>query len=215
MSGSLRPGDFVRLEKIADELGVSATPVREGLHALRGEGFLTFEPRRGFVVAPLSPSDIQDLYLVQANIAGELAARAAIAATPATVAGLRELQAELDQATCDGRAEDVLELNWQIHREINRLAGSPKLSFLLSVAVRYVPQPFFATIEGWVSAAVHDHAHVFDAIERNDPAAARSAMEKHILHAGDVIRAMSWLTITLRWISLVPSPTIISGASRK
>lgn len=96
MSGSLQPGEFVRLEKVADDLGVSATPVREGLHALRGEGFLGFEPRRGFVVAPLSPDDIEDLFLVQADIAGELAARAAIAATPEVVDELRRLQAMLD-----------------------------------------------------------------------------------------------------------------------
>jgi len=46
ISGSLHPGEFVRLEKIADDLGVSATHVREGLHVLRGEGFLDFEPSR-------------------------------------------------------------------------------------------------------------------------------------------------------------------------
>ena len=53
MSGNLRPGEFIRQERIADELQLSATPVREGLLLLRGEGFLELKPRRGFVVAPL------------------------------------------------------------------------------------------------------------------------------------------------------------------
>lgn len=187
MSGALHPGDFVRLEKIADDLGVSATPVREALHALRGEGFLIFEPRRGFIVAPLSPSDIEDLFLVQADIAGELAARAARVATPDLVNELRELQSALDAATGDGHADDVVDINHEIHRRINGLAAAPKLSFLLSVAVRYVPQPFFVTIEGWVSAAVHDHGIVFAALENNDPEAAREAMRNHILHAGALL----------------------------
>lgn len=187
MSGLLQPGEFVRLEKVADDLEVSATPVREGLHALRGEGFLDFEPRRGFVVAPLSPDDIEDLFLVQADIAGELAARAAVAATPEVVAELRRLQALLDRATSDGRSEDVVDLNHQIHRTINVLAAAPKLSFLLSVAVRYVPQPFFLNIDGWVSAAVHDHGKVFAAMETNDPEAAREGMRHHILHAGNLL----------------------------
>jgi DNA-binding GntR family transcriptional regulator len=60
MGGSLQPAEFV--EEVADDLSVSATPVREGLHALRGEGFLDLEPRRGFVVALLSLEDVEDLF---------------------------------------------------------------------------------------------------------------------------------------------------------
>jgi DNA-binding GntR family transcriptional regulator len=187
MSRSMRPGEFVRLEKIAEELGVSATPVREGLHALRGEGFLEFEPRRGFVVAPLSPEDIEDLFLVQADIAGELAARAARVATPDVVRELRRLQSALDEANAAGQMDRVVELNHRVHKTINLLAASPKLSFMLSVAVRYVPQPFFVTIEGWVSAAVHDHGRVFAALEANDPDDARAGMRTHILHAGTLL----------------------------
>src|ERR1700743_988632 len=77
MSGNLRPGDFIRQERIADELSLSATPVREGLLSLRGEGFVELKPRRGFVVAPLSASDVRDLFTAQALLAGELVSRAA------------------------------------------------------------------------------------------------------------------------------------------
>ena len=45
MSGNLRPGEFIRQERIADELELSATPVREGLLSLRGEGFVELKPR--------------------------------------------------------------------------------------------------------------------------------------------------------------------------
>lgn len=187
MSGTLRAGQFVRLDRVAEELDVSATPVREGLQALRGEGFLSFEPRRGFVVAPLSPDDVQDLFLVQADIAGELAARAAAVATPEVVAELRDLQAALSQALTDGRPEDVVDLNHQVHRTINLQAASPKLAWMLSVAVRYVPEPFFLTIEGWSAASLHDHDDVLDAIEAHDAERARSAMRSHILHAGRLL----------------------------
>jgi DNA-binding GntR family transcriptional regulator len=187
MSGTLRAGQFVRLDRIAEELDVSATPVREGLQSLRGEGFLSFEPRRGFMVAPLSPDDVQDLFLVQADVAGELAARAAAVATPQVVAEVRALQAALSQALADGRPEDVVDLNHQVHRKINRLAEAPKLAWMLGVAVRYVPEPFFLTIEGWREASLHDHDEVLDALEANDPDRARAAMRAHILHAGQLL----------------------------
>ncbi|MCP9972532.1 GntR family transcriptional regulator [Actinomadura madurae] len=77
MSGQVRHGEFLRLERVADDLGISVTPVREALLSLRGEGFVTLEPRRGFMPAPLTRQDVQDLFEAQAYFAGELAARAA------------------------------------------------------------------------------------------------------------------------------------------
>lgn len=187
MSGTLRAGQFVRLDRIAEELEVSATPVREALQALRGEGFLTFEPRRGFMVAPLTPDDVEDLFLVQADIAGELAARAALAATPEWTDELRRLQGLLAQAMADGRPEDVVECNRQVHRHINLHAHAPKLAWMLSVAVRYVPEPFFLKIDGWSQASLHDHDDVLRALEAGDAEGARQAMREHILHAGRLL----------------------------
>ena len=50
-SGSLAPGTHVRPEAVASEMGISSTPAREALQALRAEGFLDLAPRRGFTVA--------------------------------------------------------------------------------------------------------------------------------------------------------------------
>jgi len=77
MSGALRPGTFIRLDETAAKLGVSATPVREALLKLRGEGMVQLEPHRGHVVLPLSRQDVDDIFWVQATIARELAASAA------------------------------------------------------------------------------------------------------------------------------------------
>src|SRR5690349_13473691 len=96
MAGRLRPGDFIRLEEIAAELGVSITPVREALLTLRGEDMVELVPRRGYVVAPLSRQDVQDLFRLQADIAGELAARATTRLGEAELTELAELQGELD-----------------------------------------------------------------------------------------------------------------------
>src|SRR5690606_36713204 len=62
MSGQVGHGEFLRLERIADDLGISVTPVREALLSLRGEGFVTLEPRRWFMPASLTLQDVQDLF---------------------------------------------------------------------------------------------------------------------------------------------------------
>ncbi|HEY2196020.1 MAG TPA: GntR family transcriptional regulator [Actinomycetospora sp.] len=57
ISGRIRPGEFLRLDRIAEAVGVSNTPVREGLLTLRSEGFVELVPRRGFVAAAFSEQD--------------------------------------------------------------------------------------------------------------------------------------------------------------
>ena len=57
--------------------GISVTPVREALFELRSEGLLAQQPRRGFVVLPVTERDLADVANLQAHVGGELAARAA------------------------------------------------------------------------------------------------------------------------------------------
>ena len=126
MSGNLRPGDFIRQERIADELELSATPVREGLLSLRGEGFVELKPRRGFVVAPLSASDVRDLFTAQALLAGELVSRAAVRMGPDDLRALTEVHEALLKAAADGDGDLVESLNHDFHRRINRAADAPQ-----------------------------------------------------------------------------------------
>ncbi|WP_208092361.1 GntR family transcriptional regulator [Blastococcus xanthinilyticus] len=189
MSGELREGEFVRLDRIAADLGISVTPAREGLLLLRGEGFVVSEPRRGFVVAPLSPDDVADLFFVQATIAGELAARAARRLSDADLAEVDHLQDQLARAARAGDGDVVVRCNHLLHRKINQVAAAPKLNWFLGVSVRYVPTRFFTSIAGWEEAAAHDHAALIEALHRRDPDAARTAMEQHIRHAGELLVA--------------------------
>ena len=187
VSGQLQGGDFIRPETVAQELGFRATPVREGLLALRTQGFVRLEPRRGFVVVPLTGDDIRDLFAGQALLAGELAARAVKRSDAAAVADLEQLHADLEVAAERGNHDELEELNFEFHRAVNRLADAPKIAWLLGVAVCYVPVRFYSTIDGWPAATVHDHREVLDAFRRGASKAARSAMTEHIVHAGELL----------------------------
>jgi DNA-binding GntR family transcriptional regulator len=189
MSGNLRPGDFIRQERIADELSLSATPVREGLLSLRGEGFVELKPRRGFVVAPLSASDVRDLFTAQALLAGELVSRAAVRMEPDGLLKLTGVHEALRKAASDGNGELVESLNHDFHRRINRSADAPRLAWMLSISTRFAPRRFFATIPGWPKASAQDHAAILKALSEGDAAAARAAMTQHIENAGVLLAA--------------------------
>jgi DNA-binding GntR family transcriptional regulator len=187
MVGDLRAPAFVRTERLAAELGVSATPVREALMILHSEGTVRWEPRRGFRVEPVTRADVVDLFAVQADLAGELAARAAAVLGPDEVARLRAVQAELEAHVADAVAVDAL--NHEIHRTINRAPGARRLAALLNTTVQYVPRHYFGRVQGWAQASAHDHGPVLDALAAADAGAARAAMSAHIGHIGELLVA--------------------------
>jgi DNA-binding GntR family transcriptional regulator len=189
MSGQLHSGDFIRQERIADELGLSATPVREGLLSLRGEGFVQLVPRRGFVVSPLSASDVRDLFTAQALLAGELVSRAAARMDAADLREITGIHQALRKAAAAGDGETVERLNHDFHRRINLVADAPRLAWMLSISTRFAPRRFFATIPGWSKASAQDHAAILKAISERDAEAARAAMMRHMENAGELLAA--------------------------
>jgi len=185
MSGRLRGGQPINIEALARELRTSPTPIREALHVLRGEGFIQVEPRRGYRIAPLSRRDVEDMFLIQGMISGELAARAAEAADEQFIDEIVGIQSELQQAEARSDDNHIQQLNYEFHRLINLRDSSPKLTWLLSLLVRYVPRVLYSTIDGWHTESLHGHEAVIDALRRKDPDAARLAMRAHFAHAGE------------------------------
>lgn len=65
LSGSLKPGDRLRQDELANRFGVSTMPIREALRQLQAEGLVVFRPRRGAAVAKLAVSDYEEIYLIR------------------------------------------------------------------------------------------------------------------------------------------------------
>ncbi|GAA5035174.1 GntR family transcriptional regulator [Streptomyces siamensis] len=185
ISGEVRPGDFLRTERVAEAVGVSSTPVREGLLALRSEGFVQLVPRRGFMVAPFTRQDVRDLFWAQARLSGELAARAARQITAQQIARIEVILDRYQAAVEADDTERVAGLGHAFHREINLAAGSRRLALLLGSVVKHLPNRFYATIEGQVAATRTEHPLLLDALRKHQAHKARSLMEQHILAGAD------------------------------
>lgn len=187
VSGQLKAGEFIRSEAVADELGISATPAREGLLILQSEGFVKGVPRRGFRVSPLSRKDISDTFDAQALLAGELAARAAVLLTRGEQEELRRLQSDLETAAGRHDLEEVEALNFRFHRLIYRAAQAPKIHWLLGATLVYAPRRFYSAIEGWADSTTHDHHGVLASLLDGDGERARATMSAHIRNAGRLL----------------------------
>jgi DNA-binding GntR family transcriptional regulator len=171
MSGTLRPGTFIRLDETAAKLGVSITPVREALLKLRGEGMVQLEPHRGHVVLPLTRQDIDDIFWLQATIAKELAATATDRITDAEIDELDHLNEALAAAVSSGDPEAIAAIEFSFHRVFNQASGRIKLAWFLLNAARYMPVLVYSADPDWGAAAVENHRQLVAALRRRDTAA--------------------------------------------
>jgi DNA-binding GntR family transcriptional regulator len=168
MSGTLRPGTFIRLDETAAELGVSVTPVREALLKLRGEGMVQLEPHRGHVVLPLTRQDIQDIFWLQATIAKELAAAATDHITDGEIDELDRINNALEAAVGSSAADTIAGIEFAFHRAFNQASGRTKLAWFLLNAARYMPVLVYAADPEWGVAAVDNHRQLIAALRRRD-----------------------------------------------
>ena len=171
MSGSLRPGTFIRLDETAAELGGSITPVREALLKLRGEGMVQLEPHRGHVVLPLTRQDIDDIFWLQATIAREVAAAATDHITDSEIDQLDRINDALATAIGSSDSETIAGLEFAFHRVFNQASGRIKLAWFLLNAARYMPVLVYAADPQWGAAAVDNHRRLIAALRRRDPPA--------------------------------------------
>ncbi len=168
MSGTLRPGTFVRLDETAAQLGVSITPVREALLKLSGEGMVHLEPHRGHVVVPLSRRDIEDIFWLQATIARELVRTTTENITDAEIDQLDALKHTLADAVAARDVDAIVAAEFAFHRALNVPAGRVKLAWFLLHAARYMPPLVYANDPDWGVAAVDNHARLVEALRARD-----------------------------------------------
>ncbi|MEE4023670.1 GntR family transcriptional regulator [Gordonia sp. PKS22-38] len=191
ISGRVKPGDFLRTEPIAEAVGVSNTPVREGLLLLSGEGFVELVPRRGFVVAAFSRQDVRDIFWAQAELAAELAGRAAKNIAPEQIAYLQEVTDKHAAAVTSGADSDtVVALGHEFHRTINLAAGSRRLALMLRSIVKQLPNRFYNEIEGHGEDTIDTHPQILEALRKRRSKAAANLMRDHIMSGADELVAM-------------------------
>lgn len=178
-SGRLPPGQRVTLQRLADELGMSLTPVREALHQLAAQGLVEHRPNQHTVVTPYTRARAEEVYrlrLVLEPLAAQLAAEQM---RDADLEALDATLAELDTLVEAGHNADLPALNARLHRRIYTVARSP---FLLEFIDRlWNGLPFQAiSLTGRQHRSADQHHAIIAALHARDGAAAAQATYDHI-----------------------------------
>jgi DNA-binding GntR family transcriptional regulator len=115
LSGTLRPGERVRISQVARDLGFSDIPVREGVKRLEAEGLLRFETHKGAVVETLDCDDIEEMFAIRAELEALAVRRAARTINRDQLDELLALIEAMEAAEREGRVDDYGHLNRAFH----------------------------------------------------------------------------------------------------
>lgn len=193
LDGSLPPG--IRLDEVslAQQHGVSRTPVREALRQLTTSGLIDMRPRKGAVVARTTPEQVEKLFVAMAELEATCARLAAISMTPVE---RRRLQARHERMMALAKAGDrdaYSDANVAFHMSIYAGAhNEPIAEFARSLRRRVAP---FRRAQFWVEGRLlrsnQEHDAVVRAILSGDAAGAHAAMLHHVSLVEDAFEAFS------------------------
>jgi DNA-binding GntR family transcriptional regulator len=185
MAGELEPGVTYSAPSLAEQFGVSATPVREAMLDLDKEGLVEIVRNKGFRVTSPTAKELDDVTELRALVEVPTIRALAERGVPSSdLARLRPLAAEIEAAA--GRRDFVahVALDLEFHLALLALAGNPRIVELVR-SLRMHSRLYGLRDESHreaLFASWHEHAELLDRIEARDAAGAEAVMRSHIGH---------------------------------
>lgn len=188
----MKPGERLNVEDLANQLGVSLTPVRGAIQQLASEGLVEIRPRSGTFIASLSPQDVEETFQIRAALeclAGELALENITAQERRR---LKELLRSLRKPVRTDEDRKAHERdNLELHRIIIRGSGNRRLQEMYEELDAHIKiARIHAGESDWRSRLQEEqaeHEAIVDAIDGRDAAALTAALRHHIYRAKEAL----------------------------
>jgi DNA-binding GntR family transcriptional regulator len=175
----LEPGSWIDEVKLAQEYGISRTPLREALKVLATEGLVTMKVRRGAYVTEVSDRDLTEVYHLLALLESDAAAVVAERATEAQMKELQKLHRELAAAVAD--RERFFALNEQVHMRLLELADNRWRNQMVADLRKVMKLNRHNSLlkSGRIEESLAEHGALMQALSQRKPEAARERMQEH------------------------------------
>ena len=175
----LEPGSWIDEMKIAEEYGISRTPLREALKVLAAEGLVTMKVRRGAYVTEVSDKDLSDVYHLLALLESDAAGVVAERASDAQIKELQALHKELE--ACTGNRDKFFAVNERFHMRLLEIAGNRWRDQMVADLrkVMKLNRQNSLLKSGRVRESMLEHRAIMEALTRRDGAAAAQRMRDH------------------------------------
>lgn len=178
----LEPGSWIDELKIAEDYGISRTPLREALKVLAAEGLVTMKVRRGAYVTEVNEKDLSDVYhllgLLESDATG-------VVATRATPSQLQELQALHDELEAAGSGkpnrERFFEINERFHMRLLEIADNRWRNQMVADLRKVMKLNRHNSLlkSGRIEESLAEHRAVMAALQAHDATTAQQKMLEH------------------------------------
>ena len=178
----LEPGSWIDELKIAEDFGISRTPLREALKVLAAEGLVTMKVRRGAYVTEMSEKDLRDVYHLLSLLESDAAGVVARTATPEQLQTLQRLHQELADAV--NERERFFALNEHFHLQLLEMADNRwRIQMVGDLRkVMKLNRHHSLLKEGRMEDSLAEHAALLAALTARNSEATVAAMQKHFSH---------------------------------
>lgn len=175
----LAPGSWIDELKLAEEYGISRTPLREALKVLATEGLVTMKVRRGAYVTEVSERDLADVYHLLALLESDAAGVVAAQATEEQLRELQALHAQLEAAT--GEREQFFAINERFHMRLLEIANNRWRDQMVADLRKVMKLNRHNSLlkSGRIRESLAEHRAIMDALARHDSPAAMQTMQAH------------------------------------
>lgn len=183
VEGRLQPGQRLMEVQLAEQLGVSRTPVREAIRKLELEGLVIMLPRKGAYVANMSLKDMIDVLEIRATLEGLAASLAAERISDEDLNKLRKISEEFKESLLNkSNLEEILKKDVEFHECIFNAAKNSKLTQLINSLWEQVYRFRVTYVSNYDTSVslIEEHAQILDALVKGDSELAKKYAIDHI-----------------------------------
>lgn len=184
LKGNLAPGERLMEIQLANQLGVSRTPIREAIRKLELEGLVIMIPRRGAEVARITEKDLRDVLEVRASLEELAIGLACERITDEEIVQLRQALEAFHEVLKDGDVTKIAESDVAFHDIIFSATQNARL---IQIVNNLREQMYRYRLEYLKDYTTHDrlyseHQQIVDAVAARDKTLARKLIVEHIYH---------------------------------
>jgi DNA-binding GntR family transcriptional regulator len=193
ISGALKPGERLMELQLAEDMGVSRTPVREAIRKLELEGLVSMVARRGAYVSDLSIRDIAETFEVRAALESLAAGLAAERIVPEELERLERILVEIGTCEQQGTIERMVELDEEFHALLFAATRNSRLSQIISNLREQIARFRRSSLStpGRIKAVFQEHKSIVEAISDRNSSLAQALAREHIENAEHSL--MDWV----------------------
>ncbi|MBR2518471.1 MAG: GntR family transcriptional regulator [Selenomonadaceae bacterium] len=188
-NGILEPGERLMEVQLAEELGISRTPVREAIRKLEQEGYVIMMPRRGTYVSSVSVNDIKEIFEIRSALESLSTGLAAMRIEPDELEKLRALLTEIEGHIKRRDIDKIVETDIEFHGLLYQVSRNERLVTIISNLKEQLAR--FRTLSmsypGRLQETLEEHRAMVEAIAAGNVDAARDAAERHMEQAEETL----------------------------